>query len=71
MTLYGYGATRMRKSSFGRFSIARTTRLRYTNCANQREMASRKRWRETRKTASAPESAAVYEIRSPPSAPNV
>ena len=28
ITLYGYGAKRIRKRSFGRFSIARTTRLR-------------------------------------------
>ena len=58
MTLNGYGATRMRKRSLGRFSIARTTRLMVMVHESHREMVSRKKARERINTVSAPASEA-------------
>lgn len=48
----------MRKSSLGRFSIARTTLLIEGQAASQHSIDSRRRERETMKTTRAPESAA-------------
>lgn len=58
ITLYGYGASRIRKSNFGRFSTARTTRLMVRVEESHREMQSRNNEREIMKTANAPERAA-------------
>lgn len=58
MTLYGYGARRIRKSNLGRFSIARTTRLMVPHELSQRDIESRNRERETINTRSAPDKAA-------------
>jgi len=48
----------MRKSSLGRFSIARTTLFIEGQATSQRSMDSRSKERETMKTRRAPESAA-------------
>jgi len=48
----------MRKRSFGRFSTARTMRLMVMVAESQREIESRKKAREIRKTANAPQRAA-------------
>lgn len=70
-TLYGYGARRMRKSSFGRRSIARTMRLIVTVQESQWEMKSRRNVRERMNTVSAPLRAAQYDIMAPVQGPNV
>ena len=54
ITLNGYGARRMRKRSFGRFSIARTTRFIVSVLESQREMHVRRNMRERINTVSAP-----------------
>lgn len=59
MTLYGYGASRMRKSNLGLFSMARTTRLIVVVDASQREIMSRRRVRDIMNTVIAPARAAV------------
>jgi hypothetical protein len=61
----------MRKSSLGRFSIARTTLLIDGQATSQRSIDSRRSERETRKTTRAPESAAKYEMIAPVQGPKV
>lgn len=71
MTLYGYGARRIRNSSFGLFSIARTTRLIVRVHDSQREMLARKNVREMVKTTSAPKREAQYDMIAPVHGPKV
>lgn len=54
ITLYGYGARRMRKRSLGRFSMARTTRLIVMVHESHWEIESRRNVRERINTVSAP-----------------
>jgi hypothetical protein len=71
MTLYGYGARRIKKRSFGRFSMARTTRFKEDVEVSQLEMVSRNSSLETRNTVIAPVRALEYEIAAPVHGPKV
>src|SRR5260370_33018580 len=71
ITLYGYGAKRIRKSNCGRFSMARTTRLTDVAFESQRVISPRKRERENMNTTNAPIRAAQYERNAPAQDTNV